>query len=307
MAAQAKTGSRLLRASFAAVFAVVVVGVIFSVIQRYRGAPQPPSEPADGVTTETPGQSEALEKQAASDELLDMIKLPSSDRDLALLEDISAEVQRLRRRERGVGMTPVEIEQAETIDLWRTTIDEFSGRLLLLYSPVDPERPVRYMLRRCDELAEFVRRPDALDVAIDEYREILAVLHDPNRLSEQFGEVYGLEARGPLGLSGITSVMYTLDRLLASDEMIDRSIGRADELLRIYMERDRIMKAVMETGTAPWNDGSRRQLSYAAQRIADRMAPDLTQGWQRRVIEPGQRRWTLEEIWDLIEREFIDR
>ena len=216
-------------------------------------------------------------------------------------------------------MTPEEIAAAETIELWEVRAIWTGGKLneMINADLHDPDRLVTAMIAACDELVAFVERPDAVESAIDAYERTLAVMHDPERAIEHFGPWFRLrypDLTENFPAFSAAWAMQSLDRLLASEPMRERSIERADDLFDIFIRRDRILKAVIEeTGGDPWNNLQRWQLTQGAFILADNIAPQRIDAWlQRRGTDRRNVMWGnmpggTDGFWEFIEREFLNK
>jgi hypothetical protein len=179
--------------------------------------------------------------------------------------------------------------------------------MMNMYGHNRPEMGIKRILNWSDGLAAFVKRPDAVDASISEYQRFLPILREPERAPE-----LGLE--GLRGGASLTFSLQGLDRLLASEAMIDRTVERADDLFRIYIERDGIIKAVIdEKGEeSPWNNGTRWALAQGAFLLAERMSPGQAQAWldmmgtTKAFILWTNVRGGPEPLWDFIREEFLD-
>ena len=305
----------------AAVAVLAVLAVIgFRFLAGGSGAPGTAAEPVESPLESSPPDTGAASPTESFDDVLDHIEMPSREEEEALLREIREFVnfvdpEERKRKSRELRarfiMTPEEIAAAETIDLWR----RMSLTLFLTIHSnsdlSDPERPIREILFWSDELVEFTIRPDALDASIDEYKRFAALLSQPDRGAHELQDM----GPHPFALAGAGFELYTLDRMLASEAMIDRTLERADEFFRIYIERDRIIKAVMdEMGEdSPWNDGTRWDLAKGALRMADRISPERTEAWLSSLRAKGLKAvWESSTtppdlFWDFVEQEFLDK
>ncbi len=294
---------------------LAVFSVMLLVLMRRRQAqPDPAQMPA--ATAQVMEESSASLPPRQEEESLDGAELPPMDVLLSGLPRVEEPVEPRARRWSEPLMTPEEIAAAETIELWEVRAIWIGGELGLRRNEDlhDPDRLVTEMIAACDELVAFVERPDAVESAIDAYERTLAVMHDPERASDHFGPWFRL--RFPtISSAGATAwAMQSLDRLLASEAMRERSIERADDLFDIFIRRDRIVKAVIEeTGGDPWNNLQRWQLTQGAFILADNIAPQRIDAWlQRRGTDRRNVMWGnmpggTDGFWEFIEREFLNK
>jgi len=298
--------------------ALVILAVIGVLLLREGGGHAPTDkagEASESITESSAAPADAASPDPSFDNVLDDIELPLAEEEAALLSEVPrlTDPQEMKRKYRAqckFVMTPEEIAAAETIDLWGRMATTLDVDLHCFDDFNDPDRAIKEVLFWSDELVEFTRRPDAIDASINEYRRILAVLHDPEEAVRELGTRFSV-----FNAASITFAMRTLDRLLASEAMIDSTLEREDDLFRIYIERDRIIKAVMEEmgEDSPWSDATRWSLAQGAFLMADKISSERTEAWLRSMrtnrfnVMWGSIPGPPDPLWKFIEQEFLDK